>query len=387
MNSQPLITVAIPAYNHEAFVEQALDSVIQSGLSNLEIIICDDNSSDTTPAIIHRWKELHSRNLARFVFIEHKRNTGTGVALNEIIAEARGEIIHGLASDDYYLPGGLRAKTELMLANPSWEGAFCDGQAVGYNREIYCESLISASTLNTKLLTGPHLAEELLYNWQEPANLLSWRRRVFKIHGGSFEYDPTIFCEDFDFALWAMSSNALGFVPDTCYAYRCRSWPQSSNRNRIREHRDMSYVLAKNAQRFPLSLQPVMRNLSAAIGYTATGDDNLAIECWKIHQDYKEKYLQGIASPAPRDDAPVNVPLPADYKEKYPQDIATPTPVDAPVNVPLPEVVPASPRSVNNKIKDALIAEQKQKIKGLENSLRYHRSNPLRALKLWWNHR
>jgi FkbM family methyltransferase len=276
MGAMPSISIVIPAFNHESFVREALDSTLNSGLGQVEVLVCDDASSDGTPQIIREWASQHEDRFSRFVFVEHEKNTGIGVALNELIAESRGDIIHCLASDDYYLPGGLLAKTNAMLANPEWAGAFCDGMAVALNGGVLQESLMAVSGIDTAKLGSSDIAHELLYHWREPANLLSWRRSAFKIHGGEFEYDPTVFCEDLDFAWWAMSKGSLGYVPSVCYAYRCKSWPQTNQRNPIRERRDIAHVLAKYAPAFPPQLADSMRNLAFEHFYRAANDVELA---------------------------------------------------------------------------------------------------------------
>ena len=69
-----LITIIIPSYNHERFVELALDSTLNSGLAEVELIVCDDGSSDGTPDIIARWGAANAHQFARFVFTRHEKN-------------------------------------------------------------------------------------------------------------------------------------------------------------------------------------------------------------------------------------------------------------------------------------------------------------------------
>lgn len=294
---QPLITVAIPAFNHERYVKHTLDSILDSGLSEVEVIVCDDASSDATPTIIREWGEQNSARLVKFTFIEKKRNTGLCASLNEMIHSANGEIIHVIGSDDYYLPGGLASKTQAMLENPGWISAFCDGQAVGLNGELYEPSLLAVSKMNPARLIPEHIAEELLYHWDVPANLHSWRRTAFKIHGGDFEFDPTVFCEDFDGAWWSMARQSHGFIPTICQAYRYRSWPQTSNRNHTREFRDISHVLAKNARFFGPRLSQAMNNLSEAHHAVAIGDTEAATIRWKRHEENEAAYLERVNRP------------------------------------------------------------------------------------------
>jgi glycosyltransferase involved in cell wall biosynthesis len=272
MSDMPLVSIVIPAFNHESFVAQALDSTLESGLERVEVLVCDDASTDATPDIIQEWACRHEGRISRFLFIEHDENTGIATALNELIAESRGDIIHGLASDDYYLPGGLLAKTKALLASPGWAGAFCDGKAVSFEGSVLHESLMAVSSIDAAKLDSTDMAKELLFNWGAPANLISWRRSAFKIHGGEYEFDANVFCEDLDFAWWAMSREAFGYIPEICCAYRLRSWPHASNVNPVVELRDVAHVLAKYAPALPPQLADSMRSLALSNFYRAAHD-------------------------------------------------------------------------------------------------------------------
>ena len=276
MGAMPAISIVIPTFNHESFVREAMDSTLDSGLGQVEVLVCDDASTDGTREEIREWARQHEGEFSRFLFVEHDRNTGTAATLNELIAQSRGDIIHVLASDDFFLPGGLLAKTEGMVANPGWAGAFCDGKAVALDGSVLQESLMAVSSIDPARLGPENIAEELLYHWGEPGNLLSFRSWAFKGRGGEFEYDSTVFCEDLDFAWWAMSRQALGYIPAICYAYRCRSWPQTSSRSPVRERRDIAHVLAKYAPAFPLQLADCMHNLAFEHFYRAANDLELA---------------------------------------------------------------------------------------------------------------
>ncbi len=286
------VSVVIPAFNHENFVVQALSSILESGLPSVEIIIGDDASADATVIAIRNWAEMHSGKLARFIFIERPRGIGLCASLNELVGHAQGDIIHMLASDDYFLPDGLAKKTEAMLENPQWDYVFCDGQAVGFSGEIFAPSLLAAGNISQARVNSNLAAEELLYHWEPPANLHSWRSRAFRSHGGDFEFDPTVFCEDLDAAWWALSRQKLGFVPPICQAYRHRSWPQTSTRNPSREYRDVAFILAKNAKHFEQPIAAAMMNKAHAYFNSVIGEFDMARRLWDAHAENHRKYLE-----------------------------------------------------------------------------------------------
>lgn len=109
---KPLITALVDTYNHEKYIEQALVSVLEQGLSaaDLEIVVVDDGSTDQTASIIQKFapRVKHVR----------KKNGGQASAFNAGFAEARGEIIAILDGDDWWAEGKLAAVTEALEKNP-----------------------------------------------------------------------------------------------------------------------------------------------------------------------------------------------------------------------------------------------------------------------------
>lgn len=65
-SSLPSITVAVPAYNHSRYVVQALDSTLESGVPEVEIIVCDDASTDDTAQLVEAWGRKHGHLFSRF---------------------------------------------------------------------------------------------------------------------------------------------------------------------------------------------------------------------------------------------------------------------------------------------------------------------------------
>lgn len=92
----PKISIIIPVYNVEDYLEQCLDSILNETYSNYEIILVDDGSSDSSPAICDRYSKNYSN-----VDVIHKRNEGVSVARNVGIEKSKGEYIVFIDSDDW----------------------------------------------------------------------------------------------------------------------------------------------------------------------------------------------------------------------------------------------------------------------------------------------
>lgn len=96
MNEEIKFSVVIPIYNVEKYLNRCLDSVINQTYKNLEIILIDDGSNDSSPNICEYYKEKDDR-----IKVIHKANQGLGMARNTGIDAATGDYICFFDSDDF----------------------------------------------------------------------------------------------------------------------------------------------------------------------------------------------------------------------------------------------------------------------------------------------
>ena len=94
-----LISVIIPVYKVEPFLEQCIRSVTKQTYKELEIILVDDGSPDKCPAICDEWRKKDNR-----IHVIHQENCGGGDARNKALDIARGKYIVFVDSDDYISP-------------------------------------------------------------------------------------------------------------------------------------------------------------------------------------------------------------------------------------------------------------------------------------------
>jgi len=99
-NTAPRVSVIIPAYNAVAHLRRAVESALGQTMSDLEIIIVDDASTDATLEIAGRIAAQDSR----VRVLHNERNSGPSVSRNRAIAAARGEWIAILDADDSWFP-------------------------------------------------------------------------------------------------------------------------------------------------------------------------------------------------------------------------------------------------------------------------------------------
>lgn len=93
---QPLVSIVIPLYNSERFIERCLLSVINQTYDNIEVVIIDDGSTDNGKSIVLKYKKNNSR-----IFLYSQKNGGPGCARNKGIEVSKGDFIIFIDADDY----------------------------------------------------------------------------------------------------------------------------------------------------------------------------------------------------------------------------------------------------------------------------------------------
>ncbi len=117
------ISVIIPIYNVTAYLPQCLDSVLSQSYSNLQVILIDDGSTDSSGAICDEYAERDSR-----IVVIHQKNGGAAAAKNAGLRVATGKYLSFVDSDDYLEPDAyahMVAQLEDTKADV-FQCAFCD---------------------------------------------------------------------------------------------------------------------------------------------------------------------------------------------------------------------------------------------------------------------
>lgn len=127
--ASPLVSVCLPVYNSEAYVAEAVESILQQTFSDFECIIIDDGSSDRSLEILRPYAAQDSR-----ITIISQENRGQPATRNRMLHMARGEFIAVMDADDIALPDRLAGQTAFLQAHPQvvWVGGaydILDGQA------------------------------------------------------------------------------------------------------------------------------------------------------------------------------------------------------------------------------------------------------------------
>jgi len=119
MDSNPLVSIIIPAYNAEKYIQRALESALAQTYKDIEIIVIDDGSTDKTAEIIKTYQD------PRIIYIFQK-NQGQGPARNNGIKKSQGEYITFLDADDYYFPEKVEKQVRFLENHSEYQAVYCN---------------------------------------------------------------------------------------------------------------------------------------------------------------------------------------------------------------------------------------------------------------------
>lgn len=133
---KPLVSVAVITYNGEQYIRQQLDSVLGQSYENLDIVISDDASTDTTPTIAREYSVD-----SRVRYIENQSNVGIRENLNRVIPNLRGDYIAICDQDDIW----DCKKIELLMNKISgFSAAYADSELIDADGCVIGKSLLQS---------------------------------------------------------------------------------------------------------------------------------------------------------------------------------------------------------------------------------------------------
>lgn len=194
MIEKELVSIIIPIYNVELYLKKCVQSVIDQTYNNLEILLVDDGSKDTSGLICDELKELDSR-----IKVFHKKNGGLADARNYGINNANGKYLYFLDSDDY-----IKNTTIEDLYN-SIKQSNADVSVgkfiyVDDEKEIFTQNLTSKFYDNENIQTKQFLYDAIF----APSFMVSavnklYKKELIDSFNHRFEHNHLIFAEDYLF--------------------------------------------------------------------------------------------------------------------------------------------------------------------------------------------
>lgn len=247
------VSVIIPAYNAEVFLDRTLRCAVNQTHRSIEIIVVDDGSVDGTRAIAERHALADRR-----IQVISTENRGVATARNLGISKSTGEYLAFLDADDLWHPTKIEKQLAALHGRPdSWAAAYA------YFRSIDADDFVTGGTFQagpSGYIFGRHLSLKYVGN----GSSLLVRRKVAEEVGG---FDPSYAangiggCEDLDFEIRIAEKYRLACVPEWLVGYRFYEGNMSSDSARMA--RSMIAVIGNCFSRNP-DLHPFIRRHALA---------------------------------------------------------------------------------------------------------------------------
>lgn len=204
---QPLISVIVPVYKVEPYLDKCISSIVNQTYKNLEIILVDDGSPDNCPAMCDVWATKDSR-----IRVIHKTNGGLSDARNAGLAVATGSLISFIDSDDWIEPDFFACLFE-AIAGCNADVAECTTQFVDENGRTLRTRKVATQNIGRLTALRCLVLESGVYQtvWDK-----LYRREI--IQGIPFEngkYNEDEFWTD----QVLMRANSIAFVSAPLYNY------------------------------------------------------------------------------------------------------------------------------------------------------------------------
>ena len=245
--NNPLVTVFMAAYNGEAYIEKAIQSVLAQSFTNFELLIINDGSTDRTLDIIHKFTDPRIR------LVHNDGNKGLTFTRNRGIEEAKGQYIAILDCDDLAMPDRLKTQISFLDANP--DIAICGGQAIAIDES-------GEQTGNLNVIAGDkNISPELVFHNTFINSTLMIKRSAMLAAGGYRDYSPA---EDYELSYRISLQHPVANLNEVLVYYRLHG----NNISKVQHEKILNAELR------------IIENIHTNLGIPK--DENLI----RIHHDY-----------------------------------------------------------------------------------------------------
>ncbi len=207
INKNELVSIIIPIYKVEKYLNKCINSIVNQTYSNIEIILIDDGSPDRCPFICDEWGKKDSR-----IKVLHKKNGGLSDARNFGIEQCKGDYIVFIDSDDY-IEKNMIETLYLAITEDKSDIAICDYQIVEKGKNLLHK-------FSNKRFIVKDNKFDYLYNEYSCVTVVAWnkiyKREIFekiRYPFGKIHEDEFIICDILQ------KANIISYVLEPLYYY------------------------------------------------------------------------------------------------------------------------------------------------------------------------
>ena len=206
----PKISVIMPVYNGEAFIQNAINSLISQTFQDWELIVVDDGSTDNTSRILAQYVDTRIR-------VIQQKNGGEAVARNTGLEHMAGEYIAFLDADDLYFPNALFDLLGFLEEHPEYDSVYSNGDIIDYSdRKLMCLTDIRPGIFTGKILEMLVITPSVI---TVPVCTMT-RVSIVREHNMQFDTTNNLIGTDWDFWIRLGVHAKFGYLDKITCKYR-----------------------------------------------------------------------------------------------------------------------------------------------------------------------
>ncbi|MCL5949944.1 MAG: glycosyltransferase [Candidatus Bathyarchaeota archaeon] len=235
-----LVSVLMGSYNHQKYISEAIESVLNQTFPDLELIIIDDYSTDNSRSIIEQYQAKDERVKAFF----HEKNMGIANTINDGLKKVRGKFVSFIGSDDVWFPYKLERQLAL-IKNHEDQILWSEGEIIDGNGAPTGTTFTKMHLATNKKKSGNLFKEILWDNYIFGQSLL-----IKKDYIGDTLFDTNLrFLNDYRFIADLARKHDFFFIPEPLAKYRLHA-KNSITRDRTRWLEDRILLYSYFLQRY-----------------------------------------------------------------------------------------------------------------------------------------
>jgi glycosyltransferase involved in cell wall biosynthesis len=237
----PLVSVIIPAYNTERFIERTLKSVLSQTYKNIEVLVVNDGSQDRTAEIVKSIAEQDQR-----VILLQQPNSGVAAARNLGIQKSKGEFVAPIDADDIWYPQNLEKQVQCLF-----QSDLSVGLVYSWSIDIN-EADLPSGEFRASRIEGEVYTTLLCHDFIGNASSVLIRRSCLQKVGGynySLKDQNGQGCEDWDLYLRIAEHYQFRVVPEFLVGYRKLPNSMSGDYSSMAKSRDLIWQFIR--QKYP----------------------------------------------------------------------------------------------------------------------------------------
>lgn len=267
MTNEPLITILIPAYNHEKYIGDMMESILAQDYNNIEVLFFDDCSPDKTFEVAKEYEQRLKEKCARVVFHRNEPNLGICGNMNAILSEVTGELVKPSASDDFLMPHTFRDIARFFEENPDCDVMVSNAVMVADDGRFPADEVTGELFYKEPPVIDEDVAKKLYWGNFLCTPAMTWKKTAYDAVG---RYDENLVVDDWDMMLRIVEAGLkLKYLDAPTIVYRRAAESMTNGQNpatRAKMLKGMLQTLDKHSTSYEESFSAeVIKHYSYAI--------------------------------------------------------------------------------------------------------------------------